>query len=337
MSKIPVFVGLDYHQSSVQVCVLDRDGTVLGNRSCANQREAIQKQAERYGKIMGVAIESCSGAADLAEELIGHAGWPVHLAHPGYVNRMKQNPDKTDYTDARMLADLERVGYLPRVWLAPEKIRELRLLVRFRQQLVNQRRAVKLRITAVLREQRAGYTPYHRWTLVWLDWLEHASGLSDQGRWVIGRHLTRLKRIKQEITEVEKQLTEFTRDDPLIARLRSFPGIGPATAWIIRAEIGRFDRFASGKQLSRFCGLSPRNASSGERQADAGLIKAANRQLRATLIEAAHRLARYDERWRKMANQMRKRGKPGSVVAAAVANRWMRWLFHQLVHEEKAA
>ncbi len=114
MNKIPVYVGLDYHQSSVQVCVLDRDGAVLGNRSCANQRGAIQKRAERYGKIAGVAIESCSGAADLAEELVGHAGWPVHLAHPGYGNRMKQNPDKTDYTDARMLADLERVGYLPR-------------------------------------------------------------------------------------------------------------------------------------------------------------------------------------------------------------------------------
>ncbi len=41
---------------------------------------------------------------------------------------------------------------------------------------------------------------------------------------------------------------------------------------MLRAEIGRFDRFGSGKQLARFCGLSPRNASSGTRQADAGLV-----------------------------------------------------------------
>jgi transposase len=105
------------------------------------------------------------------------------------------------------------------------------------------------------------------------------------------------------------------------------------TAWVLRAEIGRFDRFRTGKQLSRFCGLSPRNASSGQRQADAGLIKAGNKYLRATIIEAAHRLMRYDERWKQLAGVPRLAGKPTCVVAAAVGNRWIRWLFHQIQGE----
>ena len=106
------------------------------------------------------------------------------------------------------------------------------------------------------------------------------------------------------------------------------PAIGGAH--LLRAEVGRFDRFRSGKQLARFCGLSPRNASSGQRQADAGLIKAGNRQLRAVVIEAAHRLMRYAGRWRELGQKLRSAGKPGSVAAAAVANRWMRWLYHQM-------
>ena len=122
----------------------------------------------------------------------------------------------------------------------------------------------------------------------------------------------------------------MTDGDALVEHLCKQPGIGAVTAWMLRAEIGRFDRFRSGKQLSRFCGLSPRNASSGNRQADAGLIKAGNKFLRATLIEAAHRLARHDPRWRGLAQSMRERGKPGSVIAAAIANRWVRWLFHQM-------
>ena len=93
---------------------------------------------------------------------------------------------------------------------------------------------------------------------------------------------------------------------------------------------GRFDRFRSGKQLSRYCGLSPRNASSGQRQADAGLIKAGNEFVRATIIEAAHRLIRFDERWRALATSLREAGKPACVVAAAVGNRWIRWLYHQI-------
>ena len=56
---------------------------------------------------------------------------------------------------------------------------------------------------------------------------------------------------------------------------------------------------------------------------------AANPALRAVLIEAAHRLARLDPKWRALAVRRRRAGKPGSLVAA-VANRWVRWLFHQV-------
>ena len=36
MDKVTVFVGLDYHSKSVQVCVMDQGGAVLSNRSCGN-------------------------------------------------------------------------------------------------------------------------------------------------------------------------------------------------------------------------------------------------------------------------------------------------------------
>lgn len=336
MGTVNVFVGLDYHDSEVQVCVLNRAGEQCCNSLVANDWQAIARVVGRYGCTVHAAIESCCGAADLADELVQQAGWSVHLAHPGFVARMKQNPDKTDYQDARLLADLERVGYLPRVWLAPTFVRELRHLVRYRQQLAQRRRDTKLRIRAVLREQRC-HPPagVHPWTRAWRRWLEDQAALSAQGRWVVVRHLRALDRMADDLGEVEKRLEAVTADDPDVAKLRAQPGIGPVTAWTLRAEIGRFDRFRTGKQLARFCGLSPKNASSGQRQADAGLIRAANPQLRAVLIEAAHRLARHDPRWRALGQRLRKAGKPGSVVAAAVANRWVRWLFHQM-HEGKA-
>jgi transposase len=109
------------------------------------------------------------------------------------------------------------------------------------------------------------------------------------------------------------------------------------TAWVLRAEIGRFDRFRNGKQLARFCGLSPRNASSGERQADGGLVQAGHRQLRATLMEAAHRLIRFDPHWRMFADRLLRKGKPKCVVVAAAGNRWIRWLFYQMQPERLAA
>jgi transposase len=309
---------------------MDAGGGLLGNRGCENEWQRIAAYAEQWGTVAGSAIEACTGAANLAEELASRAGWSVDLAHPGFVSRMKQNPDKHDWGDARLLADLERVGYLPRVWLAPHEVRELRRLVRYRHQLVEERRAVKLRVSALLRDQRVVRPAGSAWTKRWVCWLMNQAPFSEQGRWIVDRHVARLEGLRVEIEQVELRLAQVTMDDPVIRRLREMKGIGWITAWTLRAEIGRFDRFRSGKQLARFCGLSPRNASSGQRQADAGLIKAGHPQLRAVLVEAAHRLMRCEPRWQSLAGQMQSRGKAKCLVVAAIANRWVRWLYHQM-------
>ena len=43
MSKVNVYVGLDYHKDSIQVCVLDDAGKVLINRSCLNDAQAVDR------------------------------------------------------------------------------------------------------------------------------------------------------------------------------------------------------------------------------------------------------------------------------------------------------
>ncbi len=47
--------------------------------------------------------------------------------------------------------------------------------------------------------------------------------------------------------------------------------------------------------------------------------------------------ADHDDRWRTFAKRLRDAGKPGSVVAAAVGNRWMRWLYHRLIEHAPSA
>jgi transposase len=330
MSNLAVFVGLDYHQHSVQVCVMNSRGEVLVNRKCPNEWQVVAACVPAGTDAVYAAIEACGGAAALADELVERARWSVHLAHPGYVHRIKQSPDKTDYSDARLLADLERVGYLPQVWHAPERIRELRRLVRYRQQLSAAHRNVKLRIRALLRDHRLHFEEARPWTKAWHSWVSQTAPLPEQSRWIMNQYLVELTHLQEQLHVVERRLAEVSQDDQLMAQLLPIPGVGLITAVTMRAEIGRFDRFRNGKQLARFCGLSPRNASSGERQADAGLIKAGNNELRRVLTEAAHRLMRYEPRWQQLACQLKQRGKPTALVVAAVANRWMRTLYHQL-------
>lgn len=331
MAIVTTFVGLDYHQDSVQVCVLDSNGNQLTNRSVENDANVIERVATCHGRPERIAIEACCGAANLAEELVTKRNLPVQQAHPGYVARMKRSPDKTDLGDAQLLADLTRVNYLPKVWLASESTRQLRRLMRHRAQLVCRRTDVKLRIRALLRENRLKYSDARAWTKAWLAWLMDEAQLSESDRWLMEDHLAELHALGQRIKATEKRITVATADDPLVAELLTLSGVGLVTAVTLRAEIGRFDRFDKSKQLARFCGVTPRNASSGARQADAGLIKAGNPELRKVLIELGHRLIRTgDPHWAKLAHRMLKRGKPKNVVVAAVANRWVRWLHHEL-------
>jgi transposase len=330
MSSVKVFVGLDYHQDQVQVCVVDDAGSVLCNRSLPNDAAVIRRTAERFGAVQVAALEACCGAADLAQELV-EGGWSVSLAHPGFVARMKQNPDKTDFSDARLLADLLRVGYLPKVWLAPERLRRLRRLVRYRVQLVDQRRDVKLRIRALLRENRLRGPDCSPWTKRWLAWLRDEAALVAEDRWMLNQHLELLALFDAKIRQAEQELARWGNDDAVLQKLLTLDGVGLITAVTLRAEIGQFERFRTGKQLSRSCGVTPQNASSGARQADAGLVHAGNPQLRRVLIELAQRLMnRRDERWSQLGYQLMRHGKHRNVAVAAVANRWVRWLYHQM-------
>lgn len=338
MENVPVFVGLDYHSKSVQVCVMDAAGMVLVNRRCENSVLEISRAVGAVGQgreVKRVAIESCCGAADLAEALMDPVhgpGWTVSLAHAGYVSRMKTNPDKTDYGDARMLAELARAGLIPPVWLAPKHIRELRVLVRLRADLVEQVKAFKTRILALLRQQRlAEPSSFGRWCRAWLAWLaSEGCALSEQGRFAVEIWLDEIAALRSRIKKVEGRLRDAVRDDAVVAKLRENKGVGEVTAWTMRALIGRFDRFASGKQLSRYCAVTPRNASSGERSADSGMIRAGDGQLKSVVIEAAQRLRRYVPRWQKLSESMHQRGKATSVIIGAVANRWLRCLYHEM-------
>ncbi|MCP4591684.1 MAG: IS110 family transposase [bacterium] len=335
-------MGIDYADKVSQVVVLDAGGRELGTRRLRSETGRLVAYGERFGPIVGVAIEACCGTATLADELIQRYGWPVQLAHPGFVRRMKRNPDKTDYSDARVLADLCRVGYLPPVWLAPSHIRELRRVTRGRQSMVEEGRRTKLRVRALLRDHRISKPEglLRVWTKCGLSWL-HALRLDErlpsESRWLLERHLNHLRFVDEELAAFKEWLESIAADDPLIQRLLEQRGVGLITACVLRAEIGQFERFGSGKQLAHYCGVSPQNASSGERQADAGLVRGGNRQLKLALIELAHRVKRYDPHWCALAARLLRAGKPRCVIVAAVANRWIRKLYYQMLPSTLAA
>jgi transposase len=329
-------VGVDYHTNSLRVTVMNSDGDTLVNRAIANDIVEFVRLVSRYGPVESVAVEASTGSAAFADAVKQLTGWRVKQCHPGYVHRMKANPDKSDKSDADLVCDLNRVGYLPEVWLAPAWIRHLRELVRYRQQLVAESTSLKLRVQAVRRNLRLKCPESSLWTKAGQAWLRGVlKDMPEHTAWVVKEHLEQLTEISKRIAASEARITKALVNDADMKKLLQEKGIGLVTAAILRAEIGDFHRFKSGKQLSRFCGYSPRNASSGERQADAGLIKAGNDNLRAVMLQAAHSLRLHNLRWRELSLKMQKEGKHPCVIVAAIANRFLRGLYYRMTRPEE--
>ena len=195
----------------------------------------------------------------------------------------------------------------------------------------------KLRLRGLLRELRLRPPEgINSWTRAWLLWLKGLD-LDDVRAFLRDEYLDELDKLQKKIREVEKRLAERVKDDVVVRKLMSLDGIGPITAITMRAEIACFGRFNNGKQLSRYAGVTPRNASSGQRQADAGLVKSGNPGLRLVLIQAAQRLMNFNPEWNAFAGRLKKKGKPHNVVVAAVANRWLRRLYHQMQPDQLVA
>jgi transposase len=316
---------------------MDQKRKILTNQSVENSVEAVFKIVVPFGSNVHVAIEACTGAADFADELATkYPFWHVELAHAGYVARMKQTNDKSDWTDAKLLADLTRAGYIPRVWLAPKYIRELRDLVRHRHGFVQQRTQSKLRLRALVRQHRI-VCPHSAWTINWKKWLLDKENITSPNlMFLIRNHYDSIEFYDKKISDVTEEMQNYVADDNVVKQLLRQSGIGVVTAITMRALIGRFDRFRTGKQLAHFCAVCPRNNSTAGKTTTGGLIKAGDDLLRQILIEAAHRLVRHNDEWKAMSARLQANGKKKCVVIAAVANRWIRKLFHQMVSSESS-
>lgn len=281
-----ISVGIDYHQDSLQVCVLNSEGKLKANKRIRNDLEELIRTVGSSAKNVVVAAEACNGTASLLDALHDRTSWTVKLCHPGYAQRMRNNPDKTDKSDGELIADLTRIGYLPEVWLAPAELRDLRALVRYRALKMKEARKMKVRIRSLLSNNRISIPEeLSLWTVAGKKWLSNGAGLKGHSEWILSRYVSELQLSIAEVKLSTLRIGAFVKNDAVSQKLLSQRGIGIITAAVMRAEIGTFTRFKTGKQLARFCGLSPCNRSSGNTVTDCGVIRAGNPVLKQCIAQ----------------------------------------------------
>lgn len=315
-------LGVDLHKCSMTIVALDEDGSMIERKDIPTKcRNRVREYFASYGDSSQVVVESV-GFYQWFWELVRPEVGRIVLADPAGVKAFTGRKAKTDRNDALLLATLLREDRLPMAHVPEENIRELRDLVRFRhslaKSLASERRQLRwiglknnLPGPSKLTSDRA-----QKWLLAHEDKMPRYNRLAARGR------LDHIVSLEREVTDVEREIADFVKEDDWIARrvflISTVPGIGFITAATIVAETGDITRFDNIDQVSAYAGLAPRVHQSGETVHHGRITKQGPPILRKVLQQAAWTAIRCDEDARRVYARIAKRaGKKKAATALA--------------------
>ena len=271
------------------------------------------------------AFEAAFGTGWLVE-LLEDYGFSPHLVHPLRCKAIASARLKNDKVDAAILGQLLRADLLPKAWIAPPEVRQLRALLRHRVQLVRLRTRLRNRIHAIVADhgddRRGGY-----WSGPGRAWLASLQ-LPAVSREVVDDTLAVIGAVESIIDRLDWEIRQRARSDPRVRVLTQLPGVGPFTALVILAEVGDVSRFGSARKLASWAGLTP-TVRGSDRVAHYGHIsKQGSVWLRWVLCEAAQTAKRHPQFAASFQAIARRRGK--KIATTAVARKLLVRAWHLL-------
>jgi len=295
------YLGLDVHHKSWKVTVRTM-GTEV--KTLVMPPDADKLHAHMRRNYPGGSYHSCYEA--------GFSGFGAHrrLVELGIDNRVvhaadvpttdKERRQKDDVRDSRKLARSLENGELKPIYIPDPHMEQLRSLCRLRERSSSQVGRIKNRIKGHLKYygiHMEEESSYRRWSGAFIDRLEALCSEPIPFADYLGICLDALREERNRLALIVGRLRAHCSDGEsarVLALLRSIPGIGLKTSFVLYTEIQDIKRFPNLDRFNAFLGLIPSTASSGEKEKATGITPRRNRALRTLLIEAAWVGIRHD-------------------------------------------
>ena len=282
------FIGFDLGKVSSQVCILTEDGELIERR--------IRTDRDHFDELLGsrprarILIETSTESEWVARHLEG-LGHEVVIADtnfaPMYATRSRKV--KTDKRDARTLAEACRLGAYRPAHRTSDRQRHVRAQLAVREAMVRTRSRYISLISTLLRRDGLRVAPGH--SAGFLKRLARVV-LTEALREEIAPLVLLLEAVNEQIKAADERLAALAREDKVVARLCTAPGVGPVTAASFVSTLDDAGRFDGPKQARAYLGLVPSERSSGERQQRGHISKAGPGRARYMLVEAAWTILR---------------------------------------------
>ena len=327
------YIGLDLHKKSIFATVLDGDGKILSKTKIGPKSRDICYYLKRQGTKdeLSVAMEASYNWPyyyRAAEEVAG----TIVLAHPLKTRIIGEAKIKTDKIDSAALAYMLKADMLPAAYVPSKDTMENKLLLRSRISLVRIRTQIKNKIHAIVDRNTDSYSCLENMTDIFTKTgikISRDTKICPTDHRILTGYLDLMDEIDKKIKDIESQIDKKSIEDKDIELLKTIPGIGTFTAFLIKSEIDDIERFSSKEKLSSYAGLIPSTHSSGQRLYHGRIVKQGNKFLRWALTEAAQTSIRCSEYFRYHYNRVRSR-KNANSATIAIARRMLEVIYVML-------
>lgn len=317
-------VGIDLGTERSAYCVLDEAGAIREEGWMLTTRATLRAQWGGEREKGRVVIEACGLSTWVHEEFVA-LGYEVVVANPSKVALIGRNQQKSDQTDAYLLAKLGRADadLLCPVTPLGSAAHLVRSTVRLRHQVIDAR----VKLTNVVRGMgRTAGSPIPSCDAAHFTERARGAGLPADLRKQWEPMLFSIEGLQAAERRYDVMLQKLQRRPEYASSkiLETVPGVGIVTAMTFILTIGDPTRFTDPRDVAAYLGLTPARKQSGESDPQLGITKAGDGYLRCLLVECAHRMLQdrspacaLRDWGRKLAQRGGKNGKRKAVVAVA--------------------
>jgi len=336
--------GLDLAKRESQLAVLDAKGEQKVQKRFKTTRENILSLASELRQGDTLALEVTTNATSIARILRDNSKARLIMSNPIKTKLIAQAKVKTDKIDARVLAELARVGYLPEVWLPDEDTEKLRHLFTDRRSLVDRRTELKNTVHSVLHRNLIMQQHSDLFGTGGRKWLEGIiageveNEIPELDRLRLGSLLTEIDRQDALVDDQDSIIASFVATRPHLRTqldiLVSIPGVSMVVGAGLLAGIGDIGRFPSAKKLAAYFGVVPSTKQSGDTSRNGRITKQGRSEVRWLLVEAAEHLRKKNGPLHALYKRVKSQ-RGHNVAVVAVARKLAELVWHLLTKEEE--
>jgi len=337
------FIGLDVDKSSYSFSINDHSDMKISKRIPSKAEHLYNYIQKHFDSNKVICAYEAGPTGYHLHDYLNSRGVLCFITPPASIPKPANERVKNNRIDSIKILKHLMSGDLKPIRVPYGAYRELRNLVKIRENYATDRKTAKQRIKALLlyaNLSTALKDSESKWSCNYIKELKQID-CSFATRKRLDMLIEDLEYARKKLLSTHLMIRSFYKEHQEINEnihyLRSIPGIGFVVSVTLLGKIGDPVRLQNSRELAGFVGLSPREKSTGDTVIRGSITHMGDKTLRFMLIEAAWVAIRKDTQLKQFYNRIRTKNHPkyGSKIAITAVARKLTQIIYRVLKDKR--